>query len=507
MSQLSFIKKLVKSNNIVKFSWLVICFSIIFSGLLRFGSLFNYTGFQGDQATHGQFIMDIWEGNPPTLGPTSSVGGHSLTPLHYYLFWIFTVFGANPVFQALPNAVFSFLSIPALIYFIYRLLNKTERSPRLFLSALAGFWWTFFYNDVLFASFEWNPNPISYFVLSFILLIDLIMNQYIKNPKIITLAWIFLGINTALFTSLHTTTLLLYPIIFILFLAYNAYKTKDIKQPLISVFSFLATLTPYWIGEIQTRGQNTRFLLDTLLNSQSKLTILEKLNRIFFNYFEIGPMMYFDNTITYLAFGFLGVVLTVALFHFVGNKQMWTWFLATTLLYFLVAMNYTGTYFAHYKAVFWTLPIVLTMVTLNYLITIQNKITKVSSITAISLFILLSIFLNTRHTYRMFQQKYGTIRQIGVNDYIDIFSSVKKSQTICTPYISNIWDRNALNFIDKYNTKKDIIITKDCTLEAIEILPKYNFPDISQRQIATKTSPELGVKVVKDSDAYYLIER
>ncbi|MBC7472610.1 MAG: hypothetical protein H7196_05140 [candidate division SR1 bacterium] len=492
---------------IVKISWFIICFSLIIGGFLRFGSLLNYTAFQGDQSFHGGFIMDIWSGKMPTLGSTTSAGGHSLTPLHYYLFWIFTIFGTNPVFQALPNAVFSFLSIPALVYFIYRLLNKTEQTKRLFLSALAGFWWTFFYNDILFASFEWNPNPIAYFALSFILLIDLIVNQYIKNPKIIAVSWIFLGINTALFTSLHTTTLLLYPIIFVVFLAYYTFKTKTIKLTLISVFSFFITLTPYWIGEWQTSGHNTKALIDTLLNSQSTLTILEKINRIFFNYFEIGPLMYFDNTLSYLSFGFLGLVLTLALFHFVGNKQMWTWYLVTTLLYFLIAMNYTGIYFVHYKEVFWVLPIIFTIVTLNYLISIENKITKILGITTISLLIFLSIFLNTRHTYRMFQQKYGSTRQIGVNDYIDIFSSVIKNQTICTPYIQNIWDRNALNFIDKYNTKKAIIITKDCTPGSIEILPKYDFPDLSKRQIPTKILPESRAKVVKDSDAYYLIER
>jgi hypothetical protein len=494
-------------NNFIKFSWLIIIFSVVFGGALRFGTLFNYTGLQGDQAFHGGFIMDIWTGKLPTLGSTTSAGGHSLTPLHYYLFWVFTIFGTNPVFQALPNAVFSFLSIPALIYFVFRLLDQTDKPQRLFLSALAGFWWAFFYNDVLFASFEWNPNSIAYFSLSFILLIDQIVNQYIKNPKITTIAWILLGINTALFTSLHTTTLLLYPIIFTLFIGWNIVKTKNVYLPLLSILSFILTLTPYWIGEIQTRGHNTKALLDTLLHGQSTLTALEKLNRIFFNYLEIGPLMYFDKKLPELAYIFLAGVLCVSLINFVGNAKLWVWYTITNIIYFLIMMNYTGKYFEHYKVVFWSLPIILTMVSLNHLISLKDKFIKTSSISAISLLIILSIFLNARHTYRMFQQKYGAARAIGVNDYIDIFNSVKQGQTMCTPNIPNVWDRNAFNFIDKYNSKKDINFVKDCTTDSIEIVPKYAFPDVSLRQIPIKVIPESSSKIIKDSDSYYLLLR
>jgi hypothetical protein len=499
--------KVFTAKNAIKFSWILIFSSIIIGALLRFGALFNYTGFQGDQSFHGEFIMDIWKGNLPTLGSTTSAGGHSLTPLHYYLFWVFTLFGTNPVFQALPNAVFSFLSIPALIYFVYRLLDKTDKSKRLLLAAIAGFWWALFYNDVLFASFEWNPNSIAYFVLSFILLIDLIINKYINKPKVIVVAWILLGVNTALFTSLHTTTLLLYPIIFSLFVFYNIFKTKKVLLPLLSVFSFVITLTPYWIGEVQTRGHNTKALLDTLLHRQSTLTLLEKLNRVFFNYLEIGPLMYFDKNIAELSYVFLSIILCISLFQFIGNIKIWNWYLVVNFLYFLIMMNYNGRYYEHYKEVFWTLPIILTMVALNYVLNLENNPTKILSLTFISALILVSIYINSRNTYHMFQQKYGAARAIGVNDYIDIFNSVKQGQTICTPNIANIWDRNALNFIDKYNSKKDIIVIRECTIGSIEILPKYTFPDISQRQIPVKILPEFGARINKDSDAYYLIAR
>ena len=497
-------KNLLTAKTLARFSWALIFFSVVSAALLRFGTLFNYTGFQGDQAFHGGFIMDIWQGKLPTLGSTTSAGGHSLTPLHYYLFWVFTIFGSHPVFQALPNAVFSFFSVPALIYFIYRLLNKSPKHIRLFISAVSGFWWTFFYNDVLFASFEWNPNSIAYFGLSFILLVDLILHKYIGGTKTTILAWILLGINTALFTSLHTTTLLLYPIIFTLFVFYNIYKDKSAKLPLLSVLSFVLTLAPYWIGEIQARGANTKALIRTLLGSTSTLTALEKINRIFFNYFEIGSM-YLEGTLPHIATFFLGLVLVIAIYQFVGNTKMWTWYLMSMLLYFLISMNYTGIYFAHYKEVFWSFPIILTAVTLNYFFTLKPSPARLTSFALISIIVSLSVFANTRQIYRTFQQKYGVEREIGVSDYIDIFSSLPTSSTVCTPYIPSSYDRSALTFIDKYNSKKNINILGDCKTGYYQILPKYSFKDIGQKQINTKNPLPLGTQVVQNGQSYYVL--
>ncbi len=494
-------------SSLIKFSWIIIVFSVVLGGILRFGVLLNYTGFQGDQSYHGSFIMDIWQGKLPTLGSTTSAGGHSLTPLHYYLFWIFTILGPNPVFQALPNALFSFLSIPALIYFIYRLLNKTKRSLRMFLSAIGGIWWTLFYNDVLFASFEWNPNSIVYFGLSFILLIDLIVTKYIQNTRIITITWVLLGINTAIFTSLHTTTLLLYPIIFSLFIIYNILTTKKLLLPLISLGSFVLVLAPYWIGEILTKGSNTKHLIGTLFRSQSGLTILDKINRIFLNYLEIGPLMYFDIAVSNISFIFLGLILTLSIFSFRGNNKMWTWFLLTIALYFLISMNYAGIYFVHYKEVFWILPIIFTLVSINHFMTLDSKYIKYVSITLIGLLITLSIFINSRFIYRTFKQKSGKERQIGVNDYIEVFSKLNQKSKICVPYIHSGYDREALAFIDKYNTKKDIGIFKDCVTNMYEILPKYQFPDLSQRQIPIKNSPIFDTQVIYQNEAYFLILR
>jgi hypothetical protein len=80
--------------------------------------------------------------------------GFVIPPLYGYLGFPLTIFGADPEFQVLTNGLFSFLSIPLLIYFVYQLLENVEQDKRLLLSSLAGFWYSTIYADYFINNFS-----------------------------------------------------------------------------------------------------------------------------------------------------------------------------------------------------------------------------------------------------------------------------------------------------------------------------------------------------------------
>ena len=103
-----------KFDKIQLTGYILILLAIIFALVTRLCAIFQYITFDigpdPDQIRDAFAVMEIWKGNLPTLGPkVTTIGSHHILPLYYYLFFPFTMLGADPVFQALPNGLFSFL--------------------------------------------------------------------------------------------------------------------------------------------------------------------------------------------------------------------------------------------------------------------------------------------------------------------------------------------------------------------------------------------------------------
>ncbi|WP_234300745.1 hypothetical protein [Sphaerospermopsis aphanizomenoides] len=116
-------------------------------------------GQDSDQVRDAFVVINMWKGDWPTLGSqVTTIVGYHILPLYYYLCFPFTIFGADPVFQALPNALFSFLSIPLFTYLVYLLLENVEPQVRIFFSGLAGFWYSVLYGEIFISKMQWNPR-------------------------------------------------------------------------------------------------------------------------------------------------------------------------------------------------------------------------------------------------------------------------------------------------------------------------------------------------------------
>lgn len=156
----------LKTTRSIGYVLIVLALAVAF--VTRLFAVFQYVTFDigpdPDQIRDAFLVMGIWNGEFPLLGPPASIGGHHIMPLYYYLFFPFTLLGTAPVFQALPNALFSFLSVPLFIYLIYQLLEKVTPSFRLFLSGLAGFWYSLSFGDIFINNYQWNPSSIPFFL-------------------------------------------------------------------------------------------------------------------------------------------------------------------------------------------------------------------------------------------------------------------------------------------------------------------------------------------------------
>ena len=210
--------------------------------------------------------MDMWQGKILYYGPPSSVGGFGIFPYYYYLNFVFSTFGPNPVYQALSNAIFSFLSIPLLGLTLFRLIEGEVVELKLFFSSIGSFIWSLMAVDIFFSNQEWNPNSIPFFILSFSLIIDLLGKSNKKYLK--TVYSILLSFITIYLLSLHSTTLFIMPIALLLSLLVLFTKKMISSFEIFVVFISCVLLSiPYLFGEIPNQFSNTKIILKTIFKT------------------------------------------------------------------------------------------------------------------------------------------------------------------------------------------------------------------------------------------------
>jgi hypothetical protein len=382
----------LRSINLIGYS--LIAIAILIGFITRIIAVFQYISFDigqdSDQVRDAFVVINMWKGDWPTLGSqVTTIVRYHILPLYYYLCFPFTIFGADPVFQALPNALFSFLSIPLLTYLVYLLLENVEPQVRIFFSGLAGFWYSVLYGEIFISNFQWNPSPIPFFLLAFTLLYYLqIEGKFSFLIQVIL--WFSYGVVLAILISLHSSTLFVMPIVFVLSCSIFIYK-KVIKRklyslislPIISVLSAITALLPYWIGEFGRGFQNTKSIIKSVMTASSSsnnsllMSFGKRLSNLFLNYYKLFQEVYLWNSSwIYLLISvvFISVVTYLGITKFKGNKSIWCIWCSTWLIYIYAASNLDSekTVF-HYKLLILFAPIVFTITSCAYVNLAKNK--------------------------------------------------------------------------------------------------------------------------------------
>jgi hypothetical protein len=469
------------------FILLAICIGLITRIIFVFQYVTFDIGPDPDQIRDAFTVMNIWQGHFPTLGPRASVGGHSILPLYYYLFFPFTILGANPEFQALPNAFFSFLSIPLLMYLIYSLLENERFSLRIFLSGLGGLWYSLLFGDIFISNFQWNPSSIPFFLMTFSLLYKLQLDRK-YSFSIQILFSVLYGINFAILMSLHSSTLFILPVAFFILSSIYIYIALKRRRgipfsllPFISLASTLIVLLPYWIGEIERNFQNTKAIAQTILTSSNQsnpnflIYLYGKIINLILNYVTLAQQAYFWNTSW--IFLVVSVVFSLSIL-FWGvraikiNQPIWLAWCSIWIVFLIASSNIDALnipFFYKISVIF--LPIILTLFSLIHI----NKVNS-SNWLLISLFgafIALSTICNLQYDYRFMGSKYGNHRLMNTTDMTQILSKLTSGSTLCDPRIGRKRRiNNIYNYIDSYVTHNKIIVSEECHEGDLVIHPK-----------------------------------
>lgn len=470
----------------------LIILAIAIGLITRIIAVFKYVSFDigpdPDQVRDAFAVMNMWTGDWPTLGPqVTTIGKHHILPLYYYLFFPFTILGADPVFQALPNALFSFLSIPLLIYLVHQLLENIAADARIFLSGLAGLWYSVLYGEIFINNYQWNPSSIPFFLMSFTLLYYLQMQEKFSFVIQIIL-WMGYGVILAILISLHSSTLFIMPIVFIISSAVFIYKNINNKNyllislPAVGILSTLVALLPYWIGEFSRNFGNTKSIIKTLVGSsksQTNYTLLtglfKRISNIFLNYYKLLTEVYFLNSSwIYLAGSivFLSIVTYLGITKFKGNKYIWYIWVSTWGLYLYAASNLDSelTVF-HYKLLIIFAPIVLTVVSLAYVKLPINRKLIFYVFTGIIIFI--SCCSNLFYDYQFLLIKYSNNRIMNTADMTQIINQLPTGAVICDPRVrGRRKNNNVYSYIDNYITHKGISVVNVCLSGNYVIHPK-----------------------------------
>lgn len=219
--------------------------------------VFRTTEYQTDQAIDSFVYQEMRQGHLPTLGPRSSIGAYAMPPLYYYLVFPFTLGSTNPAWQALPNALFSFLTIPLLGLLLWLLLERRTVQVRIFLAGLGALWWSMLAAEIRLANVEWSPTLIPFFLITSALLFRLALRSRGRQH---ILLWCGFGGALAVMSNLHSTALFAMPLLFLACVGFALVSRRDWKGLLVAFLTILTVLAVHHRRDTQRLREHARHL-------------------------------------------------------------------------------------------------------------------------------------------------------------------------------------------------------------------------------------------------------
>lgn len=225
---------------------------LVLAFAVRVYGLHDWLYFQADQVrntNHAHKILEQgWKG-VPLLGPKAGGTDFHLGPISYYFEVVpALIFGLNhPAVVVYSNLFFILLSIGLVYYFLRQGFSK---NTSLQITTL----YSFSYVVIQYSRFSWNPNSLLFWGLLFILSVYKIF-QYNNKGR----GWwlVISALSYGVVSQLHTTALLGYPGVFMVYWLYKMLKGDDtliIKN--LSIFKkrtvkFIKSISwKYWVGAL-----------------------------------------------------------------------------------------------------------------------------------------------------------------------------------------------------------------------------------------------------------------
>ncbi len=333
-------------------SGILLTLIVIIACIVRFWNIGGSLMFLGDQGRDALIVSHlILDKDLVFVGPVTSVGNMYLGPFYYYFMAPFLFLSyPSPVGPAVGVAIVSILTIIILYKFIERLFGTPEA---LIVSIIFGFSSTI----VSYSRFSWNPNLAPFF--SVLLLIGLFKVVAEKQYKY----WLLVGLSVAALLQLHYVTLLVVPVIGLVWL----YSLKDlittkkvaknISWSIAAAGVVLLSFFPLFLFDLKHDWLNTKAFLDMFLsgNFQESGPVFAKIQTVLRETHGRGMHIFFETIIGKYrdlnsALYWLTLIGTAGMI--IRSKGKKKSFLILVSLFIIVAIFglsfYTGTVFDHY---------------------------------------------------------------------------------------------------------------------------------------------------------------
>ncbi|GAB4141253.1 MAG: hypothetical protein Fur0024_3260 [Patescibacteria group bacterium] len=491
------------------FGLVLIALSILIAFFTRiFLNFFNFQ-FSHVDAIRDSFVVErMKNGDFPGYGPVTSRSGVFHLPLYYYILFIFSFLGSNPVFQSFPNALFSFFSVSLFGVLIFKILNKENFEKKIFLTGFAMFWWSVFFSDIALSNRNWNPNSIPFFLILFFLIFEQIFFVTKVWQKIFL--WSLFGLVLSILVSLHSTTMFTMPIVFaicIFIFLFRGFKRKEnfLKNlifPSLSVVISIISLIPYFILEFKRGFENTREILGLILHGgYANISFIEKLDNISRVILSLSRVEYFVNEYNFNFFGiFIVAIISIFILNIKPNKTFWISILSTFFLYLFASSNWVQEFHRHYKLEIVFMPIIFFVFIIS-----EMDFKKFGNI-FISIFLIIGAFFSIKYNIQKdvnyIKNLYGKDRIMVVSDYVEVLKFLPDKSLIC----STVNGIGTFDYLNKTIVKKDFRFYPICEKGDYFVYKKivadeyfYNF------QKNPNSKPE-NFKVIFENEVYIIFQ-
>lgn len=451
----------IKSNQLSTFLFLAAVLIGIYTRLVL--PQLAYTEFQGDQSRDSFVHAKILRGGLVPYGPASSIGNYVLPGGYYTLMFLFSLGNVNPNFHALSNSIFAFLTIPLFGFLVYRAFSAFKNS--ILVAAFSSLLWSIFACDIFFAGFQWNPNSVTFFWMLMIVNFELIYSKTFKT-KFVKWIWFLQGIILGILLSLHSSSMFIVPLIFIINLGFSCFVQKNYRW-LWFVPGFLLIMFPYLSAEISVNFKNTKSIIGTVLKQASQQrTMVEKLDHLLEPIKALATQVYFPFTSMPLlsyTLTLLAIILGIVLYK---GRQFYLWnYILLLVLFLIVSNSYWGGIFRHFMVLIWSVPLFFA-VSLLFSIS-QNQYKKYLSIALLILGFGFYTQQNLEGISNIYQNKFGSNRSVNLDDMKLALSKVPSSSSLCSQSYGN--SLKYLNSIDKGT----ILALENCASADFEFVENF----------------------------------
>lgn len=252
-----YFKKIIERMKKVSLRVWILLAIVIVGIFLRAYNFRDWLYFYPDQARDLAIVNDYLTGKSslPLLGFKAASTKFELGAMYYY-FQIISgkIFGVFPQTMAYPDIFFNILSIPLFYYFFSKLFKKNISL------VLTGLYAISFY-AIEYSRFAWNPNPMTFFVLLFLLSLW----RFLKEKEKVAWLWVvMIGASLGVGIQLHTILLYLFTVVSFACLAKLVFfdKAKIWRQvAVIFLIAFVLNINQL-ISETKHNFFNTRKLLE-----------------------------------------------------------------------------------------------------------------------------------------------------------------------------------------------------------------------------------------------------